>query len=397
MSGNVLVYTNSFPFGVGEQFIETEAPFWGAHWTVAPGEITGVQTRRIAVTVEKRLAVSSDRKIHLSDLAGLALSIEFWRELARKPALVLQPSKLRYLVIFLVLSARLVKALEVIRFAQDEKPWTVYTYWCSWGAHAFSVYRKKRHLPFRLFSRVHRVDLYRHGNSYNYMPLDKKYISDIDQVFSISQDGVDYLESTYGITGKKLKVSRLGIAPKTSLARRSEDGVLRILSVSYVKRVKRIDKMIDVVANIVERGERVQWTHIGSGDLAAEMKKFAAERGVPVTWLGQIDNKDVEAFYRENPVDIFLNTSDSEGIPVSIMEALSFGVPVVATDVGGTSEIVTALVGALVPQDMSAQEVASVVIETGRRNISRDSVAEYQSSFYSTKNYSDFVEAVDRD
>lgn len=396
MSGNVLVYTNSFPFGVGEQFIEAEAPFWGPHWTVAPGEITGLQTRSVTVPVEKRLAVSSNRKIHFGDLARLALNAEFWGELARNPALVLQPKKLRYLIIFLVLSARLVRALQAIRFAEDGKPWTVYTYWCSWAAHAFSVYRKKRRLQFRLLSRIHRVDLYRYGNSYNYMPLNKSYINDIDKVFSISQDGVDYLRTAYGISEKKLQVSRLGIAPKTSLARRSDDETLRILSVSYVKRVKRIDKLIDVVASIVEQGGRVKWTHIGGGDLAAQMKEYASAKGVPVAWLGQVDNRDVEEFYRANPVDIFLNTSDSEGIPVSIMEALSFGVPVVATDVGGTSEIVTDEVGALVRHDMGAQQVANVVIETARRNISRNLVAQYQSSYYSTRNYSDFVAHIEQ-
>ena len=38
---------------------------------------------------------------------------------------------------------------------------------------------------------------------------------------------------------------------------------------------------------------------------------------------------------------LFINTSESEGIPVSIMEALSFGIPVIAPDIGGISEIIT--------------------------------------------------------
>ena len=40
-------------------------------------------------------------------------------------------------------------------------------------------------------------------------------------------------------------------------------------------------------------------------------------------------------------IDLFINTSSSEGVPVSIMEALSVGIPIIATDVGGTKEIVT--------------------------------------------------------
>ena len=45
-------------------------------------------------------------------------------------------------------------------------------------------------------------------------------------------------------------------------------------------------------------------------------------------------------YYKNNIIDIFINLSASEGIPVSIMDAISFGIPCIATNVGGTGEIV---------------------------------------------------------
>ena len=45
-------------------------------------------------------------------------------------------------------------------------------------------------------------------------------------------------------------------------------------------------------------------------------------------------------YYKNESINLFVNTSSSEGLPVSIMEACSFGIPIIATDVGGTSEIV---------------------------------------------------------
>jgi glycosyltransferase involved in cell wall biosynthesis len=54
---------------------------------------------------------------------------------------------------------------------------------------------------------------------------------------------------------------------------------------------------------------------------------------------GWVDNRDLIEFYRNNPVDIFVNFSTNEGVPVSIMEANSFGIPAVATDVDGTGEV----------------------------------------------------------
>jgi len=49
-----------------------------------------------------------------------------------------------------------------------------------------------------------------------------------------------------------------------------------------------------------------------------------------------LPHNDVLNYYASNPVDVFINTSSSEGLPVSIMEAMSFGIPVIATNVGGT-------------------------------------------------------------
>jgi len=55
------------------------------------------------------------------------------------------------------------------------------------------------------------------------------------------------------------------------------------------------------------------------------------------SWMTQ---EEIFSFYRNQAVTWFVNVSESEGIPVSIMEAMSFGIPVIATNVGGSSEIV---------------------------------------------------------
>ncbi len=54
---------------------------------------------------------------------------------------------------------------------------------------------------------------------------------------------------------------------------------------------------------------------------------------------GSID--DLMLFFKENSVDLFINASITEGTPVSIMEAISCGIPIIATDVGGNPEIVS--------------------------------------------------------
>ena len=66
-------------------------------------------------------------------------------------------------------------------------------------------------------------------------------------------------------------------------------------------------------------------------------------------------------FYRNNPVDLFANVSESEGTPVSIMEAISCGMPVLATAVGGNPEIVSEQNGKLLSPNPTPDEIAASI------------------------------------
>ena len=68
--------------------------------------------------------------------------------------------------------------------------------------------------------------------------------------------------------------------------------------------------------------------------------------------------KILEEYKILNP-DIFINLSSSEGIPVSIMEAMSYGIPCIATNVGGTCEIVNNKNGALLDENPSIETISS--------------------------------------
>jgi colanic acid/amylovoran biosynthesis glycosyltransferase len=72
--------------------------------------------------------------------------------------------------------------------------------------------------------------------------------------------------------------------------------------------------------------------------------------------MGNVENSKILDFYSENYVDLFINFSEFEGVPVSIMEAQSAGIPVLATKVGGTSEIVSSDNGFLVEKHFDLSE-----------------------------------------
>ena len=79
--------------------------------------------------------------------------------------------------------------------------------------------------------------------------------------------------------------------------------------------------------------------------------------------MGNIPNERLLNYYRDSYYDIFLNVSTSEGLPVSIMEAMSFGIPCIATDVGGTKEIVDHTInGVLLHEDSSPERIKDAIL-----------------------------------
>ena len=71
---------------------------------------------------------------------------------------------------------------------------------------------------------------------------------------------------------------------------------------------------------------------------------------------GQLQNSEVLDFYNNTQIDCFVTTSSTEGLPVSIMEALCYGIPVLATSVGGIPEAVDDKVGFLLNSEFSNKE-----------------------------------------
>ncbi|MDD0858820.1 glycosyltransferase [Arthrobacter alpinus] len=77
--------------------------------------------------------------------------------------------------------------------------------------------------------------------------------------------------------------------------------------------------------------------------LEDDLRRIASEverEDLVIELKGAVANDEVLNFYRNHEISVFINVSTSEGVPVSIMEAISFDIPVVATSVGGTPEIV---------------------------------------------------------
>lgn len=106
--------------------------------------------------------------------------------------------------------------------------------------------------------------------------------------------------------------------------------------------------MLDVARALPE----VQFIMAGGGDLLDKVRESAPENVSILGWT------DASTFW--SAVDCALSTSDNEGMPIALIEAQLAGVPVVATDVGSNSEVITDGITGLIAKNDTKSLVAAL-------------------------------------
>ena len=252
-----------------------------------------------------------------------------------------------------------------------------------------------------LIARAHRYDLYEERNSDHYIPARRILLREFKKVYLISQDGYDYLSGKFPEYKGKMAISRLGTLNNGIKKCDNKGSCFRIVSCSNMVPVKRIDRIVSTLSKI--KTQKIEWVHFGSGEEECKIRKTASEmlgENVKVIFKGRVENKKILEFYKRNDVNLFINLSDSEGIPVSIMEAMSFGIPCIATNVGGTSEIVVDGINGYLIDDESDEYIADKVNSIASMNIGcyeqfRDAARNtWEQKYNAENNYRTFIEEI---
>ena len=223
----------------------------------------------------------------------------------------------------------------------NEQPLLIYTYWRG-GQTVAALRHAAEHADHAVVSRVHRYELYDDAFARPFQPWITVY-RQLRLVIPIAQHGVDYLRQQ-GVAEAQLRLSRLGVSAQPMRASASSDGVVRLVSCSSISHVKRLPFTAQVIKAFALAcpGRHIRWTHFGDGPERPQLEAVlhTVPANLQVDLCGHVDNAEVLRHYATQPVDLFVLLSSSEGLPVSIQEALSMGIPVLATDVGGVSEAV---------------------------------------------------------
>lgn len=276
----------------------------------------------------------------------------------------------------------------------------VYSYWLSTvGMTAIHIFEKlkKRQIRVSLISRCHRFDLYENRAYLNYQPFQKMMIEKMMKVYPCSEQGSNYLRTKYPECANKIQTSYLGVNDNYNGALPKRSKEFHVLSCSNVIPLKRVEKILESLAEITDVS--IRWTHFGDGELLRSVQESAMKLpdNIVAEFKGRVPNQAIYKYYNENNINLFINVSTSEGLPVSIMEAISFGIPVIATNVGGTAEIVLDGVnGFLLEENFEITALSELICKFVKmpgmdyERLCRHAREIYETKFSADKNYMDF-------
>jgi glycosyltransferase involved in cell wall biosynthesis len=408
----VILITSSFPYYGGEQFLETEVEYYCQHkdvnLTIAPISKTKEERRKVpdCIDVEDFLAnrIINERKKKIYYLLKALTSRYFYKELCSEYLFSIKKLKILFSAISTYQMYYKVFDIYLAEYKNLEST-MIYTYWDNEATYALQSLIIKYN--YKLVSRIHGGDLYKERRPFGYMPLKKHFIKNIDAIYTITQSANDYLTKTYGFDKDVLKLSRLGVNDHDITSSKSKDNCYHIVSCSFLVSVKRVDKTIEALEKLANTREDIyiKWSHIGSGTLEDYLKKKAKEllkkhKKLSYNFLGELKNKEVYEFYKNNDIDVFINVSKSEGVPVSVMEAMSCHIPIIAPNVGGIKDmVIDEYNGVLLSENPDINEIAEGLgrIEYFKNSKTRDNAyALYLDKYNAQKNYTNFIKELKR-
>lgn len=190
----------------------------------------------------------------------------------------------------------------------------------------------------------------------------RRVLAGADAVVAPSQDMQPRVRDKYDTDAE---IVHLGIDPEEwNWQRRTRPDRLRILTVCRLVERKNLVRTLAACFHAHSRGLDIQWDIVGTGPMYERLSEHWADTDW-VTLHGYVD--DLQAMY--DTADVFLLASHHESFGLVFLEALASGLPVVTSDTGGQTDIVTEDVGFTAPAD-DRKAIGNALVEL---------VSEYES------------------
>lgn len=410
----LVLVTGSYPFSVaGENtFVPQEIEILSRHYknvVLIPKRIEGV----CETINEKNVGVEKSYAIYINSQAAkivalplLIFDLMLYKEYINHAKLIFSYPR----VILTILRSRLYSIMSERWFRKfiSSNNWSsdscvLFTWWFDPSTLGLLDYADIKKIP--VITRAHGYDLYEERHTPSYIPFRDHAIKKICAVYTDSATGRDYLSKKYPQFQQKIETGLLGIKDPKYTNQPSDDGIFRIQTCSFLLPVKRIDLLIKGLSELAISypSNKFKWNHIGNGpekEKLIDMANRLLGLNLEFSFIDYPGKNELNDYYNTNQVDLFINVSKSEGTPVSIMEAISFGIPIMATSVGGNKEIVIDYrTGILIGEDPTpafiAEQIGFLLFEKEKLAAMRkESKQQWFKNYNAEKNYELFVKSV---
>jgi L-malate glycosyltransferase len=156
---------------------------------------------------------------------------------------------------------------------------------------------------------------------------------------AVSDEMKRALVRRYGFRHDRVRVIRNGARFPAAAAPAAPGERFHIGTVGRMVPIKGLDLFLEVAAALRRQTAAVRFSILGDGPLRDELTQQAARLGIEDCVEFVAPRPDPFGYY--DSLDLYLNTSVHEGLPLSVVEAMACGKPVVSAAVGGIPEIVT--------------------------------------------------------
>lgn len=237
-----------------------------------------------------------------------------------------------------------------------------YSFWMNDQAFMLALAKSKGLIGQFIF-RLHGFDLYDEIRPSNYIPFRNFNFKHVLKAYTVSQFGFNYLIPKIKFPDK-LTNNYLGTFEHGFNPIYIKEFVL--VSCSSINISKRVTMIADSLEGIIDL--KIKWIHIGDkGDWGtAEDLKVYCNKKLPTNITfeskGYLTNQALMKFYQTQPITAFIHLSETEGGPsIACVEAISFGIPLIATKVGGLREAVNSNTGIRLSENPSIEEIQNSI------------------------------------
>lgn len=273
-----------------------------------------------------------------------------------------------------------------------------YFYWGYGLAYILKKLKNKLNAP-RCIVRFHGFDLYEERHN-GWLPVRYDLASEAEQLHFISKQGRNYFNEKYPKSIEKSYLSYLGVLHGYEVKRPNNSKSIHFYSCSNIIELKRVDFILKSILAFAcgNKNIEVTWEHFGDGDLFSQLsdqiKTIIIPNNFSIITHGRQSSENIFKEYKHEKKSIFINLSTTEGLPVSIMEAMSYNIPILATDVGGVSELVTSEVGLLVNASSSIDEIMHGIKDIVKNYKKFTPYQIWMVRFHAENNYKKFIENI---